>query len=786
MLVLVGGALLSPRAASQEPLPERIEFNRHVRPILSNNCFLCHGPDKNARESGLRLDIREEALAERDGMHAIVPGDLAASEVVRRILSADPDEKMPPVDSERHLSEREIAVLTRWIEEGAAYEPHWAYVRPELADAPAVATPGWVRNPVDRYVLHDLEAAGLGPSPEADRVTLIRRLSFDLIGLPPTSAEVEAFVGDASPDAYERLVERLLASPHYGERMAIYWLDLVRYADTVGYHGDQVRGMAPYRDYVIQAFNENMPFDQFTREQLAGDLLEKPTVTQQVASGFNRLNMVTREGGAQAEDYLARYAADRVRTTATAWLGSSMGCAQCHDHKFDPFTIKDFYSFGAFFADIEEEGVQNNLGNEGLFPPFLTFPDDAQRESLRAYEEKLARLEGLIALHDVPSLDAVEQECRALKREKSQFELGLLTSAITVPAEPRMMRVLPRGNWMDDTGEVVTPAVPAFLGGMWQRGERPTRLDLAAWLTDRDNPLTARVFVNRLWKQYFGVGIARVLDDFGSQGEWPKHPELLDCLAVEFMERGWDVKHMVRLLVTSAAYRQTSVVDGTLKERDPENRMIARQSRFRLPAELVRDNALRVSGLIDLSLGGRSVFPYQPAGYYSLLNFPTRDYPEEHGRNLYRRGVYMHWQRTFLHPGLVAFDAPSREECTAERVVSNSPQQALTLLNDPIYVEAARCFAERILAEGGESADAKIAWAYREALSRQPEAREVEVMRGLYEEHYRQYLEDGAAAEAFIRIGEKPAPEGMAPAQLAAWSSVSRTLLNLHETIYRY
>lgn len=795
----------------EEPLPDRVEFNRHIRPILSDKCFLCHGPDRNMRKAGLRLDRRAEAMLEREGRHAIVAGDSDASEMIKRIITDDPDDKMPPAESNRHVSPRELELLKRWIAQGAEYEPHWSYIKPIVETPPEVQSGDWVRNPIDTYILSNLEKQALKPAAEAGRETLIRRLYFDLLGLPPSPSDVDQFLLDNAPDAYEKLVDSLLASPQFGERMAISWLDLVRYADTVGYHGDQVRGVAPYRDYVIQAFNSNMPFDQFTREQLAGDLLPKPTETQRIATGYNRLNMVTREGGAQEKDYLARYAADRTRTTASVWLGSSLGCAQCHDHKFDPFTIQDFYRFGAFFADIKEVGVQNEGGNEGPFPPYLLFPTAQEKPALDAVLKRITDLQaalqalpsdetstGTASTEGAPSVSApapetvtpareeIAKKLAAAKKEEFALEQTIYSSAITETMEPRVTRVLPRGNWMDESGEIVSPGVPEFLGGLWQQGSRPTRLDLANWLTDRDNPLTARVFVNRLWKMYFGTGISRVLDDLGSQGEWPRHPELLDYLAVEFMESGWDMKHMTRLMVTSSTYRQSSMADAALKELDPANRLLARQSRFRLEAELVRDNALKVSGLLSLVMGGPAVKPYQPAGYYKELNFPTREYEPSTGQDLYRRGIYTHWQRTYLHPSLLAFDAPTREECTAERTISNSPQQALTLMNDPIFVEAARVFAQRILTEGGDTVGGRIKWAWHEALSRAPLPEEADILLKLYEKHLAEFSAEPASASAFVQVGEKPVPEGMDPIQLAAWSSVSRTILNTHEMIYRY
>lgn len=758
-----------------DELPQAaLEYNRDIRTILSNNCFSCHGPDAGARKAGLRLDAAEYATKDLGGRHAIVPGSLDESELVQRLFHPDPDKRMPPPEATRRPSPEERMRLAAWVTQGAEYQAHWAYVPPARPAPPGVKDASWPRNNVDRFILAKLEENGLHPSPEADRRTLIRRLSFDLVGLPPSTAEVDAFLNDTSEDAYERVVDRLLNSPHFGERLAIYWLDLVRYADTVGYHGDQVRGSSGYRDYVINAFNDDMPFDQFTREQLAGDLIENPTLEQRLASGYNRLNMVTREGGAQEGDYIVRYAADRVRTTASVWLGSSMACAQCHDHKYDPFTMKDFYSFGAFFADIKEEGVQDEGGNEAPFPPFIPLPTKEQAVEGWMLKTRLAAL---------PPDDTDAREL--LQAEKQRLDDQIRTSVVTETMEPRTMRVLARGNWQDESGEIVSPAVPEFLGALDTEG-RPTRMDLAEWLVSEDNPLTARVFVNRLWKLYFGVGISRVLDDVGTQGEWPKHPELLDYLAVDFMESGWDIKHTIKQMVMSAAYRQSSMTTPALKEADPYNRLVARQSRMRLDAELVRDNALKISGLLCETIGGRSVMPYQPEGYYRELNFPTRKYHEDTGDNLYRRGVYTHWQRTFLHPSLLAFDAPTREECTAERPVSNSPQQALTLLNDPIFVEASRAFAERIIKQGGESPADRIAFAYREALSRMPTPDEAELIAHLHEAQLDAFKADPNAAQAYIHVGASEPDEALDPIELAAWTTVGRAMFNLHETIYRY
>jgi hypothetical protein len=803
-------ALAAPAWAAELPLPAKIDFNRDVRPIFADDCYACHGPDKNKRKAHLRLDTREGIFLDRKGKApgSVVPGKPNESELYRRVTTSDVKERMPSPGSGKRLTPREIAVLKKWIDQGAVWQGHWAWQRPTRPPVPAAAEPGFVRNEIDRYILAKLREAGLKPSPEADRVTLIRRLYFDLVGLPPTPAEVDGFVNDHRPDAYERLVDRLLTSPHYGERMAIFWLDLVRYADSIGYHSDNPMNVSPYRDYVIRAFNTNKPFDQFTVEQLGGDLLPNATLEQKVASTYNRLLQTTEEGGAQAKEYEAKYAADRVRNVSTVWMGATMGCCQCHDHKFDPFTMRDFYSLAAFFADVQEPAV----GGRGPGTPIPTPQQAAELtrldEETVAVQKKLqaaapTNIQAIQAVTPAKRTDAQQKELAAyekdlaarqkpareklaqMEKRRKAFIDSIPHCLVTVSGPPRTVRLLHRGNWMDDSGPVMSPAVPRFLGRLSVQG-RASRLDLARWLVSRDNPLTARAGVNRLWKLYFGQGLSKVLDDIGSQGEWPTHPELLDWLAVEFMDSGWNVKHMARLLVTSGAYRQTSKPSLALKEKDPYNRLMGRQSPFRLDAEVVRDNALAVSGLLSAKIGGPSVKPYQPAGYWSALNFPPREWSNDHGESLYRRGLYTHWQRSFLQPSLLAFDAPSREECTCERARSNIPQQALVLLDDPTYVEAARVLAARILKEGGKNAGERLTWAFRTVLSRRPKAEEMKVLAAVYAKHAREYQADPAAARKLVSTGEYPLPQGADVSDLAAWTSVARVLLNLHETITRY
>ena len=797
--------------------PAKLDFNRDVRPILSDKCFFCHGPDSGERQADLRLDTAEGAMA------AIKPGVPDESELVARINDAD--DPMPPRDSHKSLKPEEIQRLTRWIAEGAEYSEPWAYVAPKKADVPSVKNRSWPENWVDRFVLARLESQGLQPSADADAVTLIRRLYFDLTGLPPTPAEVDAFVN--GHQHLETVVDRLLDSPHFGERIAMYWLDLVRYADTVGYHGDQDHNISPYRDWVIDALNDNMPFDQFTREQLAGDLLPKATIAQKVASGYNRLLQTSHEGGVQLKEYDAIYAADRVRNVSAVWMGATVGCAQCHDHKYDPYTIKDHYALAAFFADIADRGFTGNSLPTVRPPEIRVFTAEQEKELARLDREleqalsgdaqkslrKLQSAQGKLARDHKAAKDAkkkaelkkklsdiekqidevANQETREklaqLQKQREELEKQGRLTMITVATKPRTMRVLPRGNWQDDSGEIVLPAVPEFLGKLTPvSGDRATRLDLANWLTDTQDGvggLTARVFANRFWYLFFGTGISRSLDDFGGQGEPPANPELLDALAVSFAESGWDIKSLVRLLVTSRAYRQSSIAPADLLQRDPHNQLVARQSRFRLPAEMVRDNALAVSGLLVRETGGASSKPYQPKGYYRHMNFPTRVYKPTTDDGQWRRGLYTHWQRMFLHPMLKAMDAPSREECTAQRPRSNTPTAALVLLNDPTFLEAARVFAARILTEGGKTTNSRLRFAYQEVLSREPDQQERKVLTQLLEQTRSEYSESPQAASELLEVGNAKNPEGIDPVELASWTSVSRALLNLNETITR-
>jgi len=761
-----------PAVARADSGPGRVDFNRQIRPILSENCYQCHGPDPKKRKAELRLDLRDGLFRSVDGTTIVAPRQPDESELLFRISTELPELRMPPAKSGSRLTPDQASLIRRWILEGAEWKGHWAYIPPERPAVPTVPAQRAAAGDIDRFVLARLAEQRLEPSPEAGRSTLIRRLSFDLTGLPPTPLEVEAFESDARPDAYERLVDRLLASPRFGERMAIFWLDLVRFADTTGYHGDNHVDLYLFRDYVIRSFNENKPFDRFTIEQLAGDLLPGATDLSRIASGYNRLLQTTQEGGAQAKEYLAKYSADRVRNVSTVWLGATLGCAECHDHKFDPFTTREFYSLAAFFADVEETAV-------GVQTPTY-FPTPEQAAALKRIEDERAPLKAIKkpTEEDRRRLAGLDQRLGALRQR-------IPTSLVATAVPPRVIRVLPRGNWLNESGPTVTPGVPGSLPPLGVADRRPTRLDLARWLVASNNPLAARVMVNRVWMLVFGQGLVATLDDFGSQGSWPTHPELLDWLACEFQGGGWNVKAMLKTMVMSKTYRQSSSVPEQTRQRDPANRWLARQNRIRLDAELVRDNALAVAGSLCDKIGGPSVKPYQPPGYWVFLNFPKRDWVADKGENQYRRGLYTYWQRTFLHPSLLAFDASTREECVVQRPRSNTPLQALVLLNDPTYVEAARTFAARMIREGGSDPQARLERGFRLALARPPRPREVSVLLGLLDKHRDQYKADPAAARALLGEGDAPSTPDLEPAELAAWTDVARVLLNLQETITR-
>ncbi len=776
----------------------RLEYNRDIRPLLSNNCFKCHGADGKERKAGLRLDVREEALKPAEsGRKAIVPGKPDGSALVSRIFAARADRVMPPPESNKSLTAAEKQTLKRWIEQGAEYQPHWAYIPPKRPAVPDVCDPHFeVRNPLDAFILAKRQAAKLEGSPEADRVMLIRRLTLDLTGLTPTPKEVDDFIGDRRPEAYERLVDRLLNSPHYGERMALDWLDVARYADTHGYHLDSGRDMWRWRDWVIDSFNKDLPYDRFTVDQVAGDLLPDSTTQQKNASGFNRNHMINFEGGAIPQEYHNAYIVDRVNTTATAWLGLTLACAQCHDHKYDPFTQKEYYQLYAFFYNVPENGLDGSKGNAA---PMLKAPTLAQQARLDALSKTIVDLEKkLLDVKDnAEAGKATQARLKELRAERAGLDKQIPTAMVMQDMpKPRETFLLIRGQY-DKQGEKVVPAVPSSLPplrgeGLGMKGTASrTRLDLARWLVDPGHPLTARVAVNRYWQLFFGTGFVKTSEDLGTQGELPSHSELLDWLAVEFMQSGWDVKRLVRTIVTSSTYRQTSAVSREAYQRDPENRLLGRGARYRLQAEFVRDLALSTSGLLTREVGGPSVFPYQPAGLWRELtergdskNWTAQFYVQSKGQDLYRRGMYTFWKRTSPPPTMQTFDAPDRETCTVRRSRTNTPLQALVLMNDPAFVEASRKLAERLVNEA-KTTDERIVLAFRLLTARRPTERESGVLRKLYEEQRAVYGKDAKAALKLLSVGESKRDGSLDAAELATWTMIASVVLNLDESLTR-
>ncbi len=1008
-------ALASPAGADDDNATVR--FNRDVRPILSNHCYSCHGFDATQREAGLRLDTPEGATAELESGegHAIVPGQPQDSLLIHRILATDEDERMPPVDSGKELSESERETLRQWIRQGAKYEPHWAFTAPQRQTRPEVNQRNWSRNWIDDFILARLEKEGLQPADEADRRTLIRRVAFDTTGLPPSQDEVEQFLQDMSTDAYEKMVDRYLASEHYGEHRARQWLDLARYADTSGYQYDQERTMWVWRDWVIHAYNQNMPFDEFTVQQLAGDLLPDPQPEQVLATGFNRNHPITIEGGVIDEEYRTEYVIDRLNTTATVWMGLTVGCARCHDHKFDPISQKEFYQLSAFFNQLPERGLNGFDPKRRIVSPLAKPLDAATLTRIKNFERERDLVQqtvddrvlddwsrklratpatpwDILIPHAMTStggsqltlqtdhswlagganpqkdiyevtahteqtgITAIQLECltdpslpgggpgrhsssnfvlsefelvavsrqdpsqqKPIKFQKAiadysqanyeiqkaidgsvsgnngwavdgptrkrpataifiasepfgfaggtelrfrlRHEATFATHGIgrprlatsrqpvdqiglkTVPTEVRRIAELPEGQrseaetatlsgWVaterskragqlqaeidalrqvnqypptmimqemptprathvlqlgqyDRPGEAVQPGVPNVL--MPMPVDTPAnRLGFAKWLVDPAHPLTARVAVNRYWQEVFGTGIVATPEDFGIQGEWPTHPALLDELAREFIDSGWNVKTMLRLLLTSATYRQSSHLSKALRERDPDNRLLARGPRYRLDAEEIRDQALAVSGLLVRQVGGPSVYPYQPAGLWlELNNRPglSKAYPSGKGNALYRRGMYTFWKRTVLSPMLKTLDAPDREFCTVQRSRTNTPLQALLLLQGPQFVEAARQMAARMMKEGGDNNASRLTLVFVWARAGFPCAEDRKIAPRLYQQRLEQFQQDPAAAQAMLSVGDSPRDNDLDMAEHAAWTVIARLLLNLDETI---
>ncbi len=765
-LVVVSLAAAGARAAEPPAAKPEISFNRDIRPILSNRCFKCHGPD--LKKSGLDLQTRDTALKElKSGMRAVVPGKSDESELLRRVTASEETERMPPKGKGEALTADQVAKLRAWIDQGAKYEEHWAYVRPQRPPLPAVRNRAWVRNDIDSFVLARLEREGLSPSPEADRATLLRRVSLDLTGLPPTVREVDDFLADRSERAYEKAVDRLLASPHYGEHQARPWLDQARYADTNGYEKDERRTVWPYRDWVIGAFNRDLPFDRFTIEQVAGDLLPGATREQQIATGFHRNTMTNTEGGTDDEEFRVAAVVDRVNTTMEVWMGTTLACAQCHNHKYDPFSQKEFYRLFAFLNHTADPGrsVEPQL-------PVPTPEETARRDRLHAESAAQALLAKPNPLAGAAHLTRLGKQLAAVK--------PTTTLVMKELPKPRDTHVLIRGNHKNK-GDKVESGVPAKWHPL-KPDYPPNRLGLARWLVDEDNPLVGRVTMNRLWARYFGRGLVETGEDFGAQGELPTHPELLDWLATELPRQKWSLKAMHKLIVTSATYRQSARVTPSLYERDPYNRLFARGPRFRLDAETVRDNALAVSGLLSRKLGGPSVFPFQPDGVW-FNPYSNDKWVQSTGGDQYRRGLYTFWRRTAPYAAFMAFDAPSREVACERRPRTNTPLQALATLNDRAFVEPAAALARRMMGEVKGTDEERATYGFRLCVARAPAAAEVALLLRLYRENLEKYRKDPAAAAAMAKGGLSDPPKGMDAAELAAWTVVANVLLNLDEMI---
>jgi hypothetical protein len=774
-------ALVSRKPASAADASPPVDFNCDVRPILAKNCYACHGPDDGHRARSLRLDRRAEALKERPKGTPVVPGNPDKSLVLSRVSAADDSERMPPSETGNRLTGEQIDTLRRWIAQGAPYVEHWAFVPPTRPAVPEVPNlRSQIANPIDAFVLAKLQAQGLSPNPPADPFVLFRRVSLDLRGLPPTPAEVDAFAADTRPDAYERAVERFLADPAFGERWARVWLDLARYADSAGYGSDPLRpNVYPYRDWVIAAFSRNLPYDCFTVEQIAGDLLPGATREQRIATAFHRNTMTNTEGGTDDEEFRVAAVKDRVDTTLQVWMGLTVGCAKCHSHKFDPVTQTEYYQLFAVFNQTTDTDKPDER-------PTMPTPTPEQEAANRRIDSQVADLKrqldtwmparvasfvGNWSLF-VPA-DVLALRGQVGRLEKSRPQVTMLPVMVELPpASQRETRVMKKGNFLD-LGDKVEPAVPAAFHRL-PAGAMPDRLGLAQWLIDPANPLTARMAVNRLWAQLYGTGLVETEEDFGTQGELPSHPELLDWLATEYVRLGWDTKALLRLMATSATYQQSSKATPEKLAKDPRNRLLSRGPRVRLEAEMVRDQALALSGLLSHKIGGPSVFPVQPDGLWQAAFNGQRTYPTSKGEDRYRRGLYTFLRRTVPYPSLATFDAPSREICAIRRIRTNTPLQAFVTLNDPVYVEAAQALARRIVREGGTTAEDRARFGLRLCLGRPPRDEQVRQLVELYEAELAHYRQDETAAR---KLATEPA--GADVAELAAWTVAANVLLNL-------
>ncbi|MFM7593396.1 MAG: PSD1 and planctomycete cytochrome C domain-containing protein, partial [Isosphaeraceae bacterium] len=749
-----------------------ISFTQEIRPILARHCYACHGPDQAQRKAKLRLDTREGAFADRGGWSPVAAGDAEHSGILERITSTDKDEVMPPGGPEKRLSPEEISKIRAWIIQGAPWADHWAFQKPVRAPLPFVKDSKWPTSPIDHFVLARAEANGLKPNESADKRTLIRRLSLDLTGLPPTPEQVIEFLNDSAPDAYSRLVERFLASPAYGERWARIWLDLARFADTKGYEKDRSRPIWRYRDWVIAAFNRDLPYDQFTTDQLAGDMLPGNSADQRLATAFHRNTLTNEEGGTDDEEFRIAAVKDRIDTTMQVWMGLTFGCAKCHSHKYDPISQTDYYRFFAVFNQTADA----DRGDES---PFESFPTDFQQAELRKIDTELGKLLETLKLGPPPRE-------MAAKLKTSQDRKNAILAECRTPVfqelpekQRRVTKIHNRGNFLDP-GTEVQPATPDSFPKM-AGGKSANRLTVSQWLFQDDNPLTARVAVNRYWAAFFGSGLVPTQEDFGSQGQPPSNPELLDYLSVAFRESGWSMKALCRMIVNSSTYRQSATSSPEKSRKDPENRWLARFPRTRLEAEMIRDSALRVSGLLSGKMFGPSVMPYQPEGIWRST-YNTDKWQTSPGEDRHRRGLYTFVKRTSPYPAMITLDAPSREYCNIRRIQTNTPLQALVTLNDSVYVEAAQALARRAIRESAApDIRSKISSAVAMALLRPATAAEVDSLVRLYDEQLAWYSQKPAEAEKMATLPLGPLPQGLNAAELAAMTNVANVILNLDE-----
>ncbi len=742
-------------SVTAQRIPDVVDFNFHIRPILSDRCFKCHGPDATQRKSNLRLDTEAglyQALKDNPKEHVVVKGDPGHSEMFRRLMAEDTSQVMPPPYSNLTVSDYEKKLIRKWIDQGANYQKHWAFIPPESHEPPAVDS-DWPSNEIDRFVLARMDEYDLEPNERADPERLLKRLSFDLTGLPPSIGLQDRFLRDPSPQAYEKIVDELLASPQYGEKMAVHWLDVARYADSHGYQDDGLRTMWPWRDWVIHAFNENYPYDKFITWQLAGDLLPNPTKEMILATGFNRNHKITQEGGVIDEEYRVEYVTDRTNTFGKAFLALTFECAHCHDHKYDPISTKEYYGTFAFFNQVNEKGLVGDIQLASLAdPPKIVITDDDVKNILTFIN----------------------------KKEKEPVPVMVMKDSSVV----RPTFILVRGNY-DVHGAQVDFDVPKAIFPFDSNRFEKNRLGLAQWLTDANNPLTSRVFVNRIWQEFFGRGIVKTSGDFGLQGELPTHPELLDWLAVDFIDHGWDIKRLVKQIVMSSTYRQSAEISQRKKATDPENKFLSHAPRLRLTSEFVKDHVLSSSGLLVKEIGGPSVKPYQPDGIWELSTSGRgvlANYVQDHGEKLYRRGMYNFIKRTVPPPVMLMFDASNRDQCEVKRASTNTPLQALIMMNDPMVLEASRVLAERLMLEDLSPRD-RIVKAARLILCRTIGEKELGILQGSLDEERKYYESESGKARQKLEVGEYKHEEIKDVVGTAALMQVVLTLYNTDEAI---